>query len=49
MLNNSGLKAGAFGGAALVAVLFFGSGIPRIQRDILQVGKSIIRYYESIY
>ncbi|KAL2267389.1 hypothetical protein VTJ83DRAFT_4666 [Remersonia thermophila] len=32
----TGVKAGFFGGVALFAVLFFGSGIPRIQRDILQ-------------
>ncbi|EAQ87392.1 hypothetical protein CHGG_04011 [Chaetomium globosum CBS 148.51] len=32
----TGVKAGMFGGVALVAVIFLGSGIPRIQQDILQ-------------
>ncbi|KAI1426400.1 ubiquinol-cytochrome-c reductase complex subunit-domain-containing protein [Xylaria sp. FL1777] len=31
-----GVKAGAFGGVALFAVIFFASGIPRVQKDILQ-------------
>ncbi|KAK1768021.1 ubiquinol-cytochrome-c reductase complex subunit-domain-containing protein [Phialemonium atrogriseum] len=31
-----GLNAGAFGGVALVGVLYYASGIPRIQQDILQ-------------
>ena len=33
----SGLKSGAFGAVALFAVIFYASGIPRIQKDILQV------------
>ena len=33
----SGLKAGAFGGVALFAVIFYASGIPRVQKDVLQV------------
>ena len=32
----SGFKAAAFGGSALFAVIFFASGIPRVQKDILQ-------------
>lgn len=32
----SGFKSGAFGGVALFAVIFYASGIPRVQRDILQ-------------
>lgn len=35
--SNSGVKAGLFGGVALFAVIFFASGIPRIQKDILMV------------
>ncbi|KAF9874697.1 hypothetical protein CkaCkLH20_07834 [Colletotrichum karsti] len=31
-----GLRAGGFGAAAGVAALFYTSGIPRIQKDILQ-------------
>ncbi|KAI1364603.1 ubiquinol-cytochrome-c reductase complex subunit-domain-containing protein [Xylaria arbuscula] len=30
------VKMGAFGGVALFGVIFFASGIPRVQRDILQ-------------
>ncbi|RYC53800.1 hypothetical protein CHU98_g12408 [Xylaria longipes] len=33
---NSGVKLGGFGGVALFAVIFFASGIPKVQRDILQ-------------
>jgi hypothetical protein len=33
----SGIKTGMFGGVALFAVIFYASGIPRIQKDILQV------------
>jgi hypothetical protein len=35
--SNSGVNAGLFGGVALFAVIFFASGIPRIQKDILMV------------
>ncbi|KAI5862023.1 ubiquinol-cytochrome-c reductase complex subunit-domain-containing protein [Durotheca rogersii] len=31
-----GFKSGAFGGVALVGVLFYASGIPRVKRDILE-------------
>ncbi|KAK4134672.1 hypothetical protein BT67DRAFT_339580, partial [Trichocladium antarcticum] len=34
-LVNAGVKAGMFGGVALFAVIFYASGIPRIQEDIL--------------
>ncbi|KAK5633483.1 hypothetical protein RRF57_009197 [Xylaria bambusicola] len=34
--NCSAVKSGAFGGVALFAVIFFASGIPRVQKDILQ-------------
>ncbi|KAI0477977.1 ubiquinol-cytochrome-c reductase complex subunit-domain-containing protein [Xylaria cf. heliscus] len=30
------VKSGAFGGVALFAVIFYASGIPRVQQDILQ-------------
>jgi hypothetical protein len=32
----SGIKSGALGGVALFAVIFYASGIPRVQHDILQ-------------
>ncbi|KAI1826448.1 ubiquinol-cytochrome-c reductase complex subunit-domain-containing protein [Xylaria intraflava] len=35
-LTGLGVKSGAFGGVALFAVIFFASGIPRVQKDILQ-------------
>lgn len=34
---NSATKAAGLGGVALFAVIFYASGIPRVQRDILQV------------
>lgn len=37
---NSGTKAAGLGGVALFAVIFYASGIPRVQRDILQVWKT---------
>jgi hypothetical protein len=33
----SGIAAVAFGGVALVGVLFLGEGIPRVQNDVLKV------------
>ena len=30
------MNLGAFGGVALFGVIYFASGIPRVQRDILQ-------------
>ncbi|KAL1870562.1 hypothetical protein VTK73DRAFT_2537 [Phialemonium thermophilum] len=30
------VNAGLFGGVGLFAIIFFASGIPRVQRDILQ-------------
>ncbi|KAI2602137.1 ubiquinol-cytochrome-c reductase complex subunit-domain-containing protein [Hypoxylon sp. NC1633] len=32
----NGFKAGAFGGVALFAVIYYASGIPKVKRDILQ-------------
>lgn len=37
---NSGTKAAGLGGVALFAVIFYASGIPRVQRDILQVWRT---------
>lgn len=31
-----GIKTAGFGGVALFAVIFYASGIPKVQRDILQ-------------
>ncbi|KAJ4390145.1 hypothetical protein N0V93_007619 [Gnomoniopsis smithogilvyi] len=31
-----GMKAAGFGGVALFGVIFYASGIPRLQRDVLQ-------------
>ncbi|KAI2607230.1 ubiquinol-cytochrome-c reductase complex subunit-domain-containing protein [Hypoxylon fragiforme] len=33
---NLGFKAGAFGGVAFFALIFYASGIPRVKKDILQ-------------
>ncbi|KAI1141997.1 ubiquinol-cytochrome-c reductase complex subunit-domain-containing protein [Hypoxylon sp. FL0543] len=35
-LGRLGFTAGAFGGVGLFAVIYYASGIPRVQRDILQ-------------
>ncbi|KAI1100472.1 ubiquinol-cytochrome-c reductase complex subunit-domain-containing protein [Jackrogersella minutella] len=35
-LGGLGLKAGAFGGVAFFAVVYYASGIPRVKQDILQ-------------
>ncbi|RYP69725.1 hypothetical protein DL771_005927 [Monosporascus sp. 5C6A] len=35
-LSVLGMKTAAFGGVALFGVLYYASGIPRVQRDILQ-------------
>lgn len=34
---NSGVKSSMFGGVALFALIFYASGIPTLQKDILQV------------
>ncbi|KAK4238680.1 ubiquinol-cytochrome-c reductase complex subunit-domain-containing protein [Achaetomium macrosporum] len=44
-LLKEGVKAGMFGGVALFAVIFYASGIPRIQRDILQKVPFIGHYF----
>ncbi|KAK3312363.1 ubiquinol-cytochrome-c reductase complex subunit-domain-containing protein [Apodospora peruviana] len=40
--------AGYFGGVALFAVIFFASGIPRIQNDILKKVPGLASYYDKI-
>ncbi|KAI0537090.1 ubiquinol-cytochrome-c reductase complex subunit-domain-containing protein [Xylaria digitata] len=35
-LTGLAVRSGAFGGVALFAVIYFASGIPRVQQDILQ-------------
>ncbi|KAJ1332981.1 Ubiquinol-cytochrome-c reductase complex subunit (QCR10) [Microdochium nivale] len=40
-----GFKAGAFGGVALFAVIFYASGIPRVQNDILMKIPFLEKYY----
>ncbi|KAI1382654.1 ubiquinol-cytochrome-c reductase complex subunit-domain-containing protein [Hypoxylon trugodes] len=44
-LAGFGFKAGAFGGVALFAVIFYASGIPRVQKDILQKVPFLGNYY----
>ncbi|ETS83107.1 hypothetical protein PFICI_04983 [Pestalotiopsis fici W106-1] len=41
-----GFRAGAFGGVALFAVIFYASGIPRVQDDILKKIPGLRSYYE---
>jgi ubiquinol-cytochrome c reductase subunit 10 len=41
-----GVKAAGFGGVALFTVIFFASGIPRIQDDILKKFPGMARYYD---
>ncbi|KAI1638634.1 ubiquinol-cytochrome-c reductase complex subunit-domain-containing protein [Biscogniauxia mediterranea] len=40
-----GVKTGAFGGVALFAVIYYASGIPRVQKDILQKVPVIGSYF----
>ncbi|KAI0016380.1 ubiquinol-cytochrome-c reductase complex subunit-domain-containing protein [Xylariomycetidae sp. FL0641] len=40
-----GFKAGAFGGVALFAVIYYASGIPRVKKDILQKLPAIGGYF----
>ncbi|KAK0391412.1 hypothetical protein NLU13_0912 [Sarocladium strictum] len=42
-----GLKAGLFGGSLGLAALFFASGIPRIQTDILQKIPGMSKWYQK--
>lgn len=46
-MANSGFRAGAFGGVALFAVIFYASGIPRVQDDILKKIPGLRSYYEK--
>ncbi|RYO82606.1 hypothetical protein DL766_010490 [Monosporascus sp. MC13-8B] len=45
-LSKLGMNYAAFGGVALFAVVYYASGIPRLQRDILQklpvIGKNFV-------
>ncbi|RYP93698.1 hypothetical protein DL770_000229 [Monosporascus sp. CRB-9-2] len=45
-LSTLGMKAAAFGGVAFFTVVYYASGIPRVQRDILQklpvIGKNFV-------
>lgn len=45
-MDFSGTRTAFYGAPAVVALLFFASGIPRVQNDILQV--HISRTYDSI-
>ncbi|KAH9908385.1 ubiquinol-cytochrome-c reductase complex subunit-domain-containing protein [Xylariomycetidae sp. FL2044] len=44
-LTRLGVNLGAFGGVALFAVIYYASGIPRVQSDILQKIPFIGRYF----
>ncbi|KAK6082640.1 hypothetical protein SCUP234_00434 [Seiridium cupressi] len=44
-LTGLGFKAGAFGGVALFAVIFYASGIPRVQNDILMKVPGLRGYF----
>ncbi|CCX29986.1 cytochrome b-c1 complex subunit 10 [Pyronema domesticum] len=46
-LAHHGISAAAFGGVALVAVLFFGEGIPRVQNDVLKKIPVVNEYWLS--
>ncbi|KAK5661221.1 hypothetical protein OQA88_11113 [Cercophora sp. LCS_1] len=41
-----GVTSGAFGGVALFAVIFFASGIPRVQDDILKRFPGFAKLYD---
>lgn len=43
----SGIKSAAFGGVALFAVIFYASGIPRVQRDVLMKFPGLAKYYDK--
>ncbi|KAH6659091.1 ubiquinol-cytochrome-c reductase complex subunit-domain-containing protein [Truncatella angustata] len=45
-LTGLGFKAGAFGGVALFAVIFYASGIPRVQDDILKKIPGLSAFYD---
>ncbi|KAG5958841.1 hypothetical protein E4U13_005632 [Claviceps humidiphila] len=44
-ISRTALKAGSFGGAAVVAVLLFTSSIPIVKRDVLQNFPLVGRYF----
>lgn len=41
-------RAGMFGGAAVIGALFFTSGIPRIQNDVLAV-RFVVSSWKKLY
>ncbi|KAI1843839.1 hypothetical protein JX266_009895 [Neoarthrinium moseri] len=45
IMRYTGFKAGAFGGVALFAVIFYASGIPRVQQDILMKVPGLRNYF----
>lgn len=47
MEHNSGVKTAGLGGVALFAVIFFASGIPRVQDDILKKFPIIGNHYHK--
>lgn len=40
------MTSGAFGGVALFAVIFYASGIPRVQDDILKKVPFLANFYD---
>ncbi|KAI5813894.1 ubiquinol-cytochrome-c reductase complex subunit-domain-containing protein [Pyronema omphalodes] len=46
-LTHHAVSAAAFGGVALVAVLYLGEGIPRVQNDVLKKIPVINEYWLS--
>ncbi|KAL8382128.1 hypothetical protein RB595_006084 [Gaeumannomyces hyphopodioides] len=42
-----GVRAGGFGAVALGAVIFFASGIPRVQKDVLAIFPPLAKYYHK--
>ncbi|TLS30048.1 hypothetical protein PpBr36_02343 [Pyricularia pennisetigena] len=46
-ITGMGMRAAGLGGVALGAVIFFASGIPRIQQDILGYIPGLSKYYEK--
>ncbi|KAI8629341.1 ubiquinol-cytochrome-c reductase complex subunit-domain-containing protein [Xylariaceae sp. FL1651] len=44
-LATLGFRAGAYGGVALFAVIYYASGIPKVKKDILQKIPLLGTYY----
>ncbi|KAK7741764.1 hypothetical protein SLS53_004828 [Cytospora paraplurivora] len=47
-LLNVGIKSAGLGGVALFAVIFYASGIPKVQRDVLQKVPFIGSYFVNV-